>query len=98
MIDEVKQVGAIRKGGTDTLVARIVRINGRDCGDLRVFAAKPDGGTAATGKGVCFAVERAGDVLALVEKLAATCKRHGAEAAAADEESALDTEREEVGQ
>ena len=66
------EVGRVPMTRGRTLIARVVRINGRRCIDLRRWVNGADGRpTIPTAEGFAIAVERAGEVVRLVEELAA---------------------------
>jgi hypothetical protein len=66
-----QEVGRIEKNATSWVVARVMRMHGKRCGDVRVFARNNAGELVPTPAGVAIATERLPALAELVKKLAA---------------------------
>lgn len=74
-MNEVMQVeveaGRMAKNAMSEIVARLVRVRGTPCADLRVFALATDGALKPTRAGLCLAREKLPELRKLVDALVA---------------------------
>ena len=71
-IEVITEVGSFVKNSQTTVRARLTRVRGKRCLDLRCFYVSGANGTA-TRQGICMTADKAPDLLALVKDLAAVC-------------------------
>ena len=68
-IETVKEVGQCQKNSTTTVVARVVDVHGRRCGDIRQHVRSAAGALTPTKQGLCLTVDKLPELAALVNAL-----------------------------
>jgi hypothetical protein len=73
-VNEVeREVGRFQKNALSEIRARLVKVHGRPCADVRMFAVKSQGEMVPTKAGLCLSREKLPELRALVNRLVAAC-------------------------